>query len=161
MIPGAAMVAEVCIDAGHTNLLYIGDRIKKPGTLNGKSANLNHVIFRKIYPHARRPEHIPERDILMVMDCDHMIKPDIYNRMAPCMIADMNIAVVLVPQSFFNLIMPDSFDTAGKDFTFIKMPFAFGASIIYITGVMRDRSSSLCSAEALRDSQSHSRPMRS
>eukprot|EP00892_Ulva_mutabilis_P012255 jgi/Ulvmu1/9401/UM051_0029.1 len=119
---------------GHTNVKYIGDRMKKPGTLNGKSANLNHVIFRKIYPHARRPEHIPERDILMVMDCDHMVKPDIYNRMAPCMLHDMNMAVVLVPQSFFNLIIPDSFDTAGKDFTFIKMPFAFGASIIYITG---------------------------
>lgn len=70
----------------------------------------------------------------MVMDCDHMVKPDIYNKMAACMLGDMNMAVVLVPQSFFNLIMPDSFDTAGKDFTFIKMPFAFGASIIYITG---------------------------
>lgn len=29
---------------------YIGDRTRKESQLNGKSANLNHVIFTKLYP---------------------------------------------------------------------------------------------------------------
>ena len=59
----------------------MGDRIKQPGQLNGKSANLNHAILRKVFPSARKPEDIPFKDVLMVMDVDHMVKPEIFNRM--------------------------------------------------------------------------------
>ena len=67
--------------AGHTNIFYIGDRVKRSGQLNGKSANLNHAILRKVFPSARTPKDVPIKDILLVMDVDHLVKPDIFNRM--------------------------------------------------------------------------------
>ena len=63
------------------------------------------VVLTKIYPAARRPEDIPENDIVMVMDCDHMVKPEIFNKMAPCM-RDRRVGTVLVPQWFHNLCHP-------------------------------------------------------
>jgi cellulose synthase/poly-beta-1,6-N-acetylglucosamine synthase-like glycosyltransferase len=83
--------------AGHWNVIYIGDRIKR-GQLNGKSANLNHAIMAKIHAHARSIEDIPNSDILMIMDCDHMVKPDIFLKMGACM-RDPAVAVTLVPQA--------------------------------------------------------------
>lgn len=91
--------------AGHTNVFYVGDRVRLPGQLNGKSANLNHAILTKIYPAARRPGDIPEKDVVMVVDCDHCVKPDIFNRMAPAL-RDPGVGVVLVPQWFHNLLQP-------------------------------------------------------
>ena len=79
-------------------------------------------------------DEVPAKDILMVMDCDHMVKPDIFNKMAPCML-DEAVAVTLVPQWFHNLIFPDAFDSANADFMFSKMPYCFGAGMCYITGV--------------------------
>ena len=59
--------------AGHNNVFYVGDRVKKADQLNGKSANLNHVLLQKIYPNVRKAEEVPLKDIFMVMDCDHMV----------------------------------------------------------------------------------------
>ena len=42
-------------------MFYVGDRQKKPGQLNGKSANLNHVLLNKIYPKARTYKDIPPK----------------------------------------------------------------------------------------------------
>ena len=77
-------------------MVYIGDRINR-GQLNGKSANLNHTILTKIYPHTRCAADIPENDILMIMDCDHMVKPGIFLKMGACML-DSAVGVTLVPQ---------------------------------------------------------------
>jgi hypothetical protein len=55
-------------------VFYVGDRIKQPGQLNGKSANLNHVLLHKIYPTVRKAEDVPLKDMFMVMDCDHMVR---------------------------------------------------------------------------------------
>ena len=71
----------------------------------------------------------------MVMDCDHMCKPEIFNRMGPCML-DERVAVVLVPQHFHNQLYPDTFDSANKDFMVTKMPYGFGAGLCYITGTV-------------------------
>lgn len=114
-------------------MFYIGDRVKRPGQLNGKSANLNHVVLQKIFPTIRAASEVPVKDILMVIDCDHMVKPDIFNKMAPCML-DEAVAVTLVPQWFHNLIFPDAFDSANADFMHAKMPYCFGAGMCYITG---------------------------
>ena len=91
--------------AGHHNVHYVGDRQRQPHQLNGKSANLNHVITQKIYKGVTAAEQVPEKDILMVMDCDHMCKPELFNKMGPCM-RDRAVGVTLVPQWFHNLIMP-------------------------------------------------------
>lgn len=71
--------------------------MKQPGQLNGKSANLNHVMLQKIFPGVRKYDEIPPKDIIMVIDCDHMVKPEIFNKMGPCML-DEKVAVTLVPQ---------------------------------------------------------------
>jgi hypothetical protein len=91
--------------AGHNNVFYVGDRVRLAGQLNGKSANLNHVICTKIYPGVKRADQIPKKDILMVMDCDHMAKPEMFNKMGPCM-RDLNVGVCLAPQWFHNLVYP-------------------------------------------------------
>ena len=62
-----------CAVTGHTNVFYVGDRVKKANQLNGKSANLNYVLLNKIYPNARGAQDVPVKDIFMVMDCDHMV----------------------------------------------------------------------------------------
>ena len=54
-------------------MFYVGDRVKKANQLNGKSANLNYVLMNKIYPTVCSAQEIPEKDIFMVMDCDHMV----------------------------------------------------------------------------------------
>jgi cellulose synthase/poly-beta-1,6-N-acetylglucosamine synthase-like glycosyltransferase len=75
---------------------YCGDRVKR-GQLNGKSANLNHAILTKLYPNIRRASDIPSKDVIMIMDCDHMVKPQIFMKMGACML-DRRVAVTLVPQ---------------------------------------------------------------
>jgi cellulose synthase/poly-beta-1,6-N-acetylglucosamine synthase-like glycosyltransferase len=37
------------------------------------------------------------QDILMIMDCDHMVKPEIFLKMGACM-RDERVGVCLVPQ---------------------------------------------------------------
>jgi cellulose synthase/poly-beta-1,6-N-acetylglucosamine synthase-like glycosyltransferase len=91
--------------AGHRNVLYVGDRQRLPNQLNGKSANLNHVMTQKIYPGITSWEDIPEKDVVMVVDCDHMCKPELFDKMGPCM-RDTAVAVTLVPQWFHNLVHP-------------------------------------------------------
>jgi hypothetical protein len=91
--------------AGHRNVFYIGDRQRLPNQLNGKSANLNHVMTQKIYPGITSWEDIPEKDVIMVVDCDHMCKPELFDKMGPCM-RDTAVAVTLVPQWFHNLVHP-------------------------------------------------------
>jgi cellulose synthase/poly-beta-1,6-N-acetylglucosamine synthase-like glycosyltransferase len=103
------------------------------GEINGKSANLNHAILHNVYPKALHPEDISPKDIIMVMDVDHLVKPDIFNRMGPCML-DENIAVTLVPQRFHNTLLPDAFDFANAHFMFSILPYRFGGGQCFITG---------------------------
>jgi cellulose synthase/poly-beta-1,6-N-acetylglucosamine synthase-like glycosyltransferase len=63
------------------------------------------VICNKIYPGVTRADQIPKKDIIMVMDCDHMCKPETFNMMGPCM-RDLNTGVTLLPQWFHNLVYP-------------------------------------------------------
>ena len=86
--------------AGHYNVIYIGDRVKR-GQLNGKSANLNHAIMNHIHRGKARPSDVAGSDILMIMDCDHMVKPDIFLKMGACM-EEPEVAVTLVrPSSWY------------------------------------------------------------
>jgi hypothetical protein len=72
----------------------------------------------------------------MVMDCDHMVKPDIFNKMGPCML-DERMAVCLAPQCFHNLVYPDALDAANGDFMFGRLPYYFGAGVSFVTGSFR------------------------
>lgn len=47
---------------------------------------------------------------------------------------DERVAVCLVPQCFHNLIYPDALDAANGDFMFGRLPFFFGAGVLFVTG---------------------------
>ena len=61
------------------------------------------------------------------------VKPDIFNKMGPTLL-DPKMAVSLAPQCFHNLIFPDALDAANGDFMFGKLPYYFGAGVLFVTG---------------------------
>ena len=119
--------------AGHTNVRYIGDRVKRPGQLNGKSANVNHAVLNHIFPEARSAADVPARHLLLIMDCDHMAKPDMLHKLAPCML-DEAVGIALAPQHFHNLLQPDFFDNAHAAAMSLRQPYRFGAGTCHLTG---------------------------
>jgi cellulose synthase/poly-beta-1,6-N-acetylglucosamine synthase-like glycosyltransferase len=52
----------------------------------------------KIYPYVKTVDDIPENDILMIMDCDHMVKTEVFMKMGACML-DPKVGVTLIPQA--------------------------------------------------------------
>ena len=48
--------------------------------------------MNKIYPHVRKSTDVSWKDILMVMDCDHMLKPDYFQKCCAVML-DKDTAV--------------------------------------------------------------------
>ena len=82
---------------GYHNVTWVGDREKLPHQLNGKSSNINHMVLSHMYPGISETKDIPYRDILMVMDCDHLVKPEFFAKCCAVML-DRDVAVCLVPQ---------------------------------------------------------------
>jgi hypothetical protein len=115
------------------NVHWVGDRKKLPHQLNGKSSNINHVVLNRIYPHVQCTDDIPFRDVLMIMDCDHLVEPEFFAKTCAVML-DPDVAVCLVPQSFHNEVHPDCFDNANYNFMFRLMPYYFGAGCCFVTG---------------------------
>jgi cellulose synthase/poly-beta-1,6-N-acetylglucosamine synthase-like glycosyltransferase len=76
---------------------------------------------------------VPRRDILMVMDCDHLVEPEFFAKACSVML-DPQVAVCLVPQSFHNEVHPDCFDNTNYNFMFRLMPYYFGAGCCFVTG---------------------------
>eukprot|EP00892_Ulva_mutabilis_P010707 jgi/Ulvmu1/8008/UM004_0244.1 len=117
---------------GHS-VVYVGDRSRRRGQLNGKSSNLNHVILNKIYPHVAHADEVSWKDVISVMDCDHLVRPPFFQKCCAVLL-DKDVAVCLTPQSFHNTIHPDFFDNANHNFMFRLMPYYFGAGCCFITG---------------------------
>lgn len=114
-------------------MIYVGDRVKRPGEINGKSANMNHTVLRKIFPSARTADDVPPRHILLVMDCDHMVRPEFFIKTSPVML-DEEVAVAVVPQHFHNVVSPDAFDSGNGEAMYVKQPYRFGAGMCFVTG---------------------------
>jgi hypothetical protein len=76
---------------------WVGDREALPHQLNGKSSNINHMVLSHMYPHVTATKDVPYRDILMVMDCDHLVEPEFFAKCCAVML-DRDVAVCLVPQ---------------------------------------------------------------
>ena len=71
-------------------MLAIG--VRRKGQLNGKSSNLNHVILNKIYPAVTRSSEVSWKDIIQVMDCDHLVKPAYFQKSCAVLL-DKDVAV--------------------------------------------------------------------
>ena len=123
---------KVACCAGHS-VVYVGDRARRRAQLNGKSANLNHVILNKIYPHVQRSDEVSWKDVIAVMDCDHLVQPPFFQKCCAVLL-DKAVAVCLTPQSFHNTIHPDFFDNTNTNFMFRLMPYYFGAGCCFVTG---------------------------
>jgi hypothetical protein len=76
---------------------------------------------------------VPFRDVLMVMDCDHLVEPEFFAKACAVML-DRDVAVCLIPQSFHNEVQPDCFDNTNYNFMFRLMPYYFGAGCCFVTG---------------------------
>lgn len=127
----------VCIStvrtyAGH-NVRYVGDRKRRTNQLNGKSSNLNHILLSHIYPDVNHSNEVSWKDIIVVMDCDHLVTPAYFQKCCSVLL-NKDVAVCLVPQAFHNLIKPDFFDNRNANFMFRLMPYYFGAGCCFITG---------------------------
>jgi hypothetical protein len=84
------------LECAGLNVIYVGDRIRCKGQLNGKSSNLNHVILQKIYPAVSKPAQVSWKDIFMIMDCDHLVQPAYFQKCCAVLL-DKDVAVCPLP----------------------------------------------------------------
>lgn len=113
---------------------YVRAPAPRPGELNRRSAVLNYALFQHIFPEARRPEDIPERDVLLVVACGHMAKPELFNRVGPCLLGGAAAAAVAVPPAFHDCAAPDAFDCANAGMMHGLLPYAVGGGACLLPG---------------------------
>ena len=134
--------------AGHSNVHYLRGATPRDNSsrtaaarggqeqhppVNRRSALLNRAVFRDIYPGARHPRDVPSNDVLMIVAGGHCVKPEIFNRVGPC-IQDTNATVVVVPPSYHNAAAADPFDTANSDTMHTRLPHAFAGGLCLVPG---------------------------
>lgn len=73
-------------------MTWVGDRKALPHQLNGKSSNINHMVLNHMYPGLTETKDVPYRDILMVMDCDHLVEKEFFAKCCAVML-DRDVAV--------------------------------------------------------------------
>lgn len=73
-------------------MTWVGDRKALPHQLNGKSSNINHMVLNHMYPGLTETKDVPYRDILLVMDCDHLVEPEFFAKCCAVML-DRDVAV--------------------------------------------------------------------
>eukprot|EP00884_Botryococcus_braunii_P018967 jgi/Botrbrau1/5754/Bobra.0134s0026.2 len=87
-----------CLNQG-PSYVYVSGRTRKPGEMNGKSANLNNCL-QQIYPDDCS---IPPTEIICVFDADQVANTDFYIKTLPLFDAGDDVGMVLSPQCFHNL----------------------------------------------------------
>lgn len=107
--PGCRRTVYVCDDGkdpvkrawvaeqGSHELQYIADRIRTPGEVNGKSANLNNAL-NHIFPPGTP---IGYHEVVAVFDADQVARKNFFTRTLPWL-QDGRESVVLTPQYFHN-----------------------------------------------------------
>ena len=88
---------------GYHNVTWVGDRKALPHQLNGKSSNINHMVLNRMYPHVQSTKDVPYKDILMVMDCDHLVEPEFFAKCCAVML-DRDVAVCSALCLFHHLL---------------------------------------------------------
>jgi hypothetical protein len=82
-----------------SNAVYVSGRKRAKGEMNGKSANINSACAQ-IYPGGAS---IPLDEVLCVFDADQVPNADFFTRTVPLLDGGRDIAMVLSPQTFYNL----------------------------------------------------------
>lgn len=99
---------------------------------------LNRAISGGVYPTVQRPEDVPARDVLMVVACGLCAKPELFNRVGPCL-RDPHVGAVVVPPASHAAVQPDPFDATNADVLRSRLPAACAAGLCLAPGALRAR----------------------
>lgn len=116
---------------GMPNAVYISGRKREKKEMNGKSANINNAM-RQIYPDGVA---IPLDEVICVFDADQVPNADFFSKTVPLLDGGQDVAMVLSPQTFFNL-NPDGdiFNHANVHFWDYTQPGYDALGLISCTG---------------------------
>ena len=115
---------------GFSNAVYVA-RKKGKDEMNGKSANINNAM-KAIYPAG---VEIPLDEVICVFDADQVASNDFFIKMVPRMDTGKDLAMVLSPQTFFNLNHnADIFNHGNVHFWHYMQPGYDALGLISCTG---------------------------
>ena len=86
-------------EAAGDDVVYVSGRTRKPGEMNGKSANLNNCLAH-IYPSDLA---MPPQELVCIFDADQVANADFFLKTLPLFDAGDDVGMVLSPQCFYNL----------------------------------------------------------
>ena len=81
-------------EAAGDDVVYVSGRTRKPGEMNGKSANLNNCMAH-VYPGGC---DIPPSELVCIFDADQVANPDFFLKTVPLFDAGDDVGMVLSPQ---------------------------------------------------------------
>lgn len=111
--------------------VYISGRKRAKGEMNGKSANINNAM-KLIYPEGT---DIPLTEIICLFDADQVPNADFFLKMVPLMDGGRDVAMVLSPQTFYNMnINGDIFNHSNVHFWEYTQPGYNALGLISCTG---------------------------
>jgi endoglucanase len=128
-----------CHSLNRSNVIYVSGRDRKKGEMNGKSNNINNVC-RLLYPAGLE---IPLSESIALFDADQVANPDFFIKMVPLLDGGADVAMVLSPQTFYNLNPEgDIFNHGNTHFWHYIQPGYDAWGVISCTGtnfLMRSR----------------------
>jgi len=111
--------------------VYISGRKRAKGEMNGKSANINNAM-KLIYPEGT---DIPLTEVICLFDADQVPNADFFLKMVPLMDGGRDVAMVLSPQTFYNMnINGDIFNHSNVHFWEYTQPGYDALGLISCTG---------------------------
>jgi cellulose synthase/poly-beta-1,6-N-acetylglucosamine synthase-like glycosyltransferase len=118
---------------GRDRVYYVADRVRAPGEINGKSANLNNCLVNWIYRGVGAAA-IPPSEVVVVFDADMVAARDFFLKALEPMI-DPALALCLTPQGYTNIFAPeDIFNNANKQWWQYSLPGLCALGYVACTG---------------------------
>ncbi|KAF8062642.1 VHA-F [Scenedesmus sp. PABB004] len=127
----AAFIATLGDDAR-----YVSGRVRAPGEINGKSANLNNALRNVIFPAyaGRPPSDIPGTELVVVFDADMAARRNFLLKVLEALWDD-RVSLVLTPQAFSNIAPGgDIFNNINQQFWEYVLPGCDAWGYIACTG---------------------------
>lgn len=118
---------------GRDRVYYVGDRVRKAGEINGKSANLNNCLTRWIYKDLS-PDAIPSSEIVVIFDADMQADASFFLKLLEPL-TDKALSLVLTPQSYTNVFAPeDIFNNINTQWWQYSLPGLTALGYVACTG---------------------------
>ena len=89
-------------EAAGDDVVYVSGRTRKPGEMNGKSANLNNCLSHIYPPDLAMPPH----ELVCIFDADQVANADFFLKTLPLFDAGDDVGMVLSPQVSFFFFLP-------------------------------------------------------